>query len=285
MKKLIREYAIILLGSIIFSIYVSLLLVPSKIGTGGVTGISICANYLFNFPVGLCTMILNIPLFVLGYKYIGRRFCLRSVLVIVISSAMIDYMENLKGSYKINLPIDDKILVAIFAGVLCGISMTLLFMDGASTGGFDILAKAINAKFKYINISQIILIQDFCVYILVGIVLGIKAVMYALIMSYVRSKTIDAIQEGISSSRQCIIICNNSQEIADKINAELIRGATILEAKGGYSHGDKKFAYVVIQKYQLKELKNIVKTIDPKAFITVSPVNEIYGNFYRKFSV
>jgi uncharacterized membrane-anchored protein YitT (DUF2179 family) len=158
-------------------------------------------------------------------------------------------------------------------------------MDGASTGGFDILAKAINSKFKYISISQIILVQDFCVYILVGAVLGIKAVLYALIMSYVRSKTIDAIQEGISSSRQCIIICDNAQEIADKINTELIRGATILEARGGYSQNNKKFAYIVIQKYQIKELKKIVRTIDPKAFIAISPVNEIFGNFSRRFSV
>jgi uncharacterized membrane-anchored protein YitT (DUF2179 family) len=261
------------------------LLVPSKIGTGGVTGIAICINYLFNLPVGMSSLALNIPLFILGYKYIGKRFCIRSIFVIIVSSFMTDYLSRLRVIYDIRLPIGDKILIAIFAGVLCGAAMTLLFMDGASTGGFDILAKTINARYRNFNVSQLILVQDICIYVLVGLVLGVKAVAYSLIMSFVKSKTIDTIQEGISSSRQCIIICDKAQEIVDQIESELIRGATILEATGGYSHKNKKFAYVVIQKYQLSELKRIVKKIEPTAFVTVSPVNETLGNFRRKFSV
>jgi uncharacterized membrane-anchored protein YitT (DUF2179 family) len=117
------------------------------------------------------------------------------------------------------------------------------------------------------------------VYVFVGIVLGPHSVLYALIMSFIRSKTIDTVQEGIASSRQCIIICNNSEKIIEEVKIELGRGVTVLDAVGGYSHNNKKFIYVVVQKHQLTSLRLIIKNIDPLAFVAVSPVNDILGNY------
>lgn len=281
MSKFIREYALIILGSVILSIAISAFLLPSQIGIGGVTGIAMVINNLFGIKIGLLTILLNIPLFVFGYKLIGSKFAVRSGFVVVISSMLIDYF-NSTFHFK---PIEDILLSAIFCGVLLGISVYLIFMSFASTGGLDILAKIINSKFKNLQLSSILLIQDFVVYSIIAYVFGPRSVMYALIASFIRTKTIDAIQEGIASSRQCIIICQNSNEVITEINTKLVRGVTVLDAVGGYSNDKKKFIYVVIQRNQLNALRTIVKNIEPNAFVAVSPVNDILGNYRQLLTI
>lgn len=278
MKKTLREIGFMIMGVLLFSLYVSVFLVPNKIGTGGVTGISLGLNNLFNFPIGICTLLLNIPLFIFGYNFLGKNFVLKSLLVVASSSFIIDFLNF---NYSFN-PLGDSLTATIFAGVISGLAMSLLFMAGASTGGLDISGKIINNKLKSLELSKILLIQDMIVYIFVATTLGPKSVMYALIMSFIRSKTIDTVQEGVASSRQCIIICENPEKIIEAIEINLGRGVTLLNAEGCYSHTARKFIYVVVQKVQLKALKNIVNTLDPKAFVTVSPVKDIQGNFKQK---
>jgi len=278
MKKTLREIGFMIIGVLLFSLYVSVFLVPNKIGTGGITGISLGLNALYNFPIGICTLLLNIPLFIFGYNFLGRNFVLKSLLIVASSSFLIDFL-NINFYFN---PLGDSLTSTIFAGVISGIAMALLFMAGASTGGLDISGKIINNKFKALELSKILLVQDMIVYIFVAITLGPKSVMYALIMSFIRSKTIDTVQEGVASSRQCIIICENPAKIIEAIEINLGRGVTLLNAEGCYSHTARKFIYVVIQKGQLKALKNIVNSLDPKAFVTVSSVKDIQGNFKQK---
>lgn len=278
MKNLFRDIGLLIIGCLIYSLYISVLLVPNNIGTGGLTGISLGLKYLFNLPIGLTTLCLNIPLFIFGYNLLGRSFALKSGIIVAISSFMIDFM-NSTFHFK---PIGDLLTATIFTGVISGFSMAILFMAGACTGGLDISGKIIKNKFSSLPLTRILLAQDVLVYIFVGLTLGIRSVMYAIIMSFIRSKTIDAIQEGIASSRQCIIISENPTPIIECIKTELGRGVTLLNAHGCYSHTDKKFIYVVVQKIQLNSLKNIVNNIDPHAFVTVSSVNDIQGNFKQK---
>lgn len=281
----LKKYMFLTCGCLLFSIYASVLLTPSKIGTGGILGICLSLNKLFNFKIGITTIILNIPLFLFGFKLLGKSFAIKSAFIVIISSVLIDYMNLHFSSYHF-IPLSDKLTSAIFCGVVSGIGMSLIFMGGGSTGGLDISAKIVKNQIKSIPLSKIILFQDIIVYIFVGIVLGPQSVLYALIMSFIRSKTIDTVQEGFSSSRQCFIICNKAEEITSSINAQLDRGVTKLDAIGGYSHLNKKVLYVVIQKYQLPALKLLLKEIEPTAFITVSPVNDILGNYKQgTFSV
>lgn len=275
MKKIISEYCFLIVGSILLSISTSFILLPAHIGLGGITGIAISLNKLFGYKIGLASIIMNVPLFIFGFSVLGKKFVFKSMLVVIISSVMIDYLN---GSFI--LPrIDDMILSAIFYGVLAGISMALIFMFGGSSGGTDILAKIINHKSNSINVSTLLLILDIIVYIFVGIVMGPRSVMYAIIVSYVRSKTMDAMQEGLSSSRQCIIICEKYEDIIDNITLKLVRGATLINAVGAYTNKDKKIIYIVIQKTQLRVLKRIVKGIEPEAFIAISQVNDVHGNY------
>lgn len=278
MKNLFRDIGLLIIGCLVYSLYISVLLVPNNIGTGGLTGISLGLKHLFNLPIGLTTLCLNIPLFIFGYGLLGRSFAIKSGIIVAVSSFIIDFM-NANFHFK---PIGDMLTATIFTGVISGLGMAVLFMAGASTGGLDISGKMVKNKFPSLPLTKILLVQDILVYIFVGLTLGPRSVMYAIIMSFIRSKTMDAMQEGIASSRQCIIISENPDPIIEDIKTKLGRGVTLLDAYGCYSHTNKKFIYVVVQKIQLNSLKNIVNNIDPHAFVTVSSVNDIQGNFKQK---
>lgn len=274
-KTIIKEYLMLLIGCTMLAVCTTMLMVPNNIGSGGVTGIALCLNKLFGAKIGLSSILMNIPLFLFGYKLLGNKFTIRSVIAVIYSSLLMDNI-GLIFTFK---PMGDSLLASIFCGVLFGVGVAFIFISKGSTGGLDISAKIINNRFKSLQLSTLLMIQDIIVYVLVGIVMGPRSVMYAIIMSYVRSKTMDAIQEGLASSRQCIIICHKHEEIISALQSQLIRGVTILDAVGGFTNENKKFIYIVIQKNQLNALRMIVNKIEPEAFVTISPVNNIFGNF------
>ncbi|WP_138203886.1 YitT family protein [Haloimpatiens lingqiaonensis] len=281
MKKKIKDYIFLIAGCFLFSIAISAILIPSKIGAGGVTGIATSLNQLFGFRVGLTSLLINIPLFLFGFKLLGKKFAIRSGFIVFLSSMLIDFF-SLHYKFK---PFDDVLLGSLFCGVLIGIGIALIFMAGGSTGGLDISAKIINSKFPNFQLSTILLVEDILVYLLVAYVFGINSVLYAFILSFARTKTMDIIQEGISSTKQCIIICDSADELVKQIQIKLLRGVTVLEAKGSYSNTNKKFIYVVIQKNELSQLKEIVKSVDPAAFTTVSPVTDILGKYRNEKNI
>lgn len=275
MKKIIKDYILLTAGCILFAIAISAILIPSKIGAGGVTGIATSLNQLFGLKVGMASLLINVPLFLFGFKLLGRKFAIRSGFIVFLSSILIDFL-NLHYKFK---PFDDVLLGSVFCGTLIGVAIALIFMAGGSTGGLDISAKIISAKFPSLQLSTILLVEDILVYLLVAYVFGLNSVLYAFILSFTRTKTMDIIQEGISSTKQCIIICDNAENLVKEIQIKLLRGVTVLEAKGSYSNTDKKFIYVVIQKNELSQLKEIVRSVDPAAFTTVSPVTDILGKY------
>lgn len=277
-NSIIMEYSLLIIGSIILAFTTAVFMIPCNIGSGGVTGIALSLNKIFGAKVGLTTMLINAPLFIFGYKLLGKKFTIRSIFVVVITSVLIDNMNKFIAINQFN----DTLLASIFCGALFGVGMSFIFIAYGSTGGLDISAKIINNNFKSIQLSTLLLLQDIVVYILVGIVMGPRSVMYAIIMSFVRSKTMDTIQESLASSRQCVIICEESDSIINEIQTRLARGVTVLDAVGGYSSINKKFIYLVIQRNQLSTLKEIVSEIDPTSFVTISPVNNILGNFKNR---
>lgn len=277
-NSIIMEYSLLIIGSIILAFTTAVFMIPCNIGSGGVTGIALSLNKIFGAKVGLTTMVINAPLFIFGYKLLGKKFTIRSIFVVIITSVLIDNMNKFIAINQFN----DTLLASIFCGALFGVGMSFIFIAYGSTGGLDISAKIINNNFKSIQLSTLLLIQDIVVYILVGVVMGPRSVMYAIIMSFVRSKTMDTIQENLASSRQCVIICEESDSIINEIQTRLARGVTVLDAVGGYSSINKKFIYLVIQRNQLSTLKEIVSEIDPTSFVTISPVNNILGNFKNR---
>ncbi|WP_214829192.1 YitT family protein [Exiguobacterium algae] len=265
----------IIIGTILQSIYVSLLLKPNEIGSGGIVGITLIINELFRTPIGLTQLVLNIPLFILGLKYLGKRFIFMTGIVVVLSSVLIDTLPIIIPP----TPLDDPLVASVFGGLVSGLGLALLLFAGASTGGLDILGKTIFINNRNLSLPKIFLTQDLIVYVLVFIVFDIKAVMYALVLSFVRSRTLLTIHKFFSAQKQCFIICEKAEEINLVIKQNLKRGVTIMDATGGYSNDSKKMLYVVVQNNEIPRLRHIVSEIDSEAFVTVSEIDSVVGNF------
>lgn len=265
----------IITGTILQSIYVSLLLKPNEIGSGGIVGITLIINELFRTPIGMTQLVLNIPLFVLGLKYLGKRFIFMTGIVVVLSSVLIDMLPIIIPP----TPLDDPLVASVFGGLVSGLGLALLLFAGASTGGLDILGKTIFINNRNLSLPKIFLTQDLIVYVLVFIVFDIKAVMYALVLSFVRSRTLLTIHKFFSAQKQCFIICEKAEEINLVIKQNLKRGVTIMDATGGYSNDSKKMLYVVVQNNEIPRLRHIVSEIDSEAFVTVSEIDSVVGNF------
>ena len=269
-----KNVFLIIIGTILFSIYAGLLIPVNNIGAGGALGLSLVINKLTGIKIGTVQFILNVPLFYIGYRYISRKFVILTGIVISISSFLINNLP------KVITPVDlgDSLVAAIFCGIISGLAMCCLLVAGASTGGTDITGKFISKKMDF-NLPTVFLIQDITVYIIVWIFFDIKYVMYALVMSFVRNQTMKGVQKFFSAYIQCTIICKNPEVMVELINNTLHRGSTIMDVEGGYSHEKKRMIIVVIQQNEMYQLRKLVAKNCPEAFITVSAVNTIVGNF------
>ena len=269
-----KDVILIIIGTVLFSIYAGLLIPVNNIGAGGALGLSLVVNKLTGIKIGTIQFILNVPLFYIGYRYIGRKFVILTGVVISISSFLINNLP------KIITPVNlgDSLVAAIFCGIISGLAMCCLLVAGASTGGTDITGKFISKKMDF-NLPTVFLIQDITVYTIVWIFFDIKYVMYALVMSFVRNQTMRGVQKFFSAYIQCTIICKNPEVMVELINNTLHRGSTIIDVEGGYSHEKKRMIIVVIQQNEMYQLRKLVAKNCPEAFITVSAVNTIVGNF------
>lgn len=273
-NKRSKNIVLLLLGTFLFAIYAGLLVPANNIGAGGALGLSLVINKITGMKIGTAQFLLNVPLFYIGYRYIGRRFVFLTIFVISVSSLLINNLP------KVITPVHlgDSLVAAIFCGIISGLAMCCLLIGGASTGGTDITGKFISYKFK-INLPTVFLIQDILIYTIVWIFFDIKYVMYALVMSFVRNQTMKGVQRYFSAYIQCTIICNCPEKMVELINNTLHRGSTIMDVEGGYTHEKKRMIIVVIQQNEMYLLKKLVAKNCPEAFITVTAVNTIVGNF------
>ena len=272
--KQAKDVVLIIIGTILFSIYAGLLIPVNNIGAGGALGLSLVANKLTGIKIGTVQFLLNVPLFYIGYRYIGRKFVILTGVVISVSSFLINNLPRIVTPVHLG----DSLVAAIFCGIISGLAMCCLLVAGASTGGTDITGKFISKKMDF-NLPTVFLIQDITIYTIVWIFFDIKYVMYALVMSFVRNQTMRGVQKFFSAYIQCTIICKNPEVMVELINNTLHRGSTIMDVEGGYSHEKKRMIIVVIQQNEMYQLRKLVAKNCPEAFITVSAVNTIVGNF------
>lgn len=272
--KQAKDVVLIIIGTILFSIYAGLLIPVNNIGAGGALGLSLVANKLTGIKIGTVQFLLNVPLFYIGYRYIGRKFVILTGVVISVSSLLINNLPRIITPVNLG----DSLVAAIFCGIISGLAMCCLLVAGASTGGTDITGKFISKKMDF-NLPTVFLIQDITIYTIVWIFFDIKYVMYALVMSFVRNQTMKGVQKFFSAYIQCTIICENPEVMVELINNTLHRGSTIMDVEGGYSHEKKRMIIVVIQQNEMHQLRKLVAENCPDAFITVSAVNTIVGNF------
>lgn len=270
-KQSIKDYILISVGVAFAVAGLNLFLVPGKIAAGGISGIATILYHLFNVPLGISIVALNIPLFVFGLKRLGKTFAIRTVYALLLYSALAEIIPIPDDGY-------DPFLLCIYGGVLVGIGIGLVVRYGATTGGTDMAAKLLNERFKHISLGAFVFGIDFFIIAAAGVVFDLEVAMYAVISLFITTKVIDSVTVGLSMSKAFYIISDKSQEIADAILNRMGRGATALSAKGLYSQQNKDVLLCVLKwRTEGPKLKRIVKEIDEKAFVIVADVNEVMG--------
>ena len=273
-RQWIVVYLKILIGSALYAAGFQFFLYPNAIATGGVTGVAMIINYFSGFPVGVMTLIFNVPLFLFSWKKFGLGFILASLAGTVLSSVMVDLFAM--------IPLEvthEPLLGAIYGGIIKGLGLGIVYHTGATTGGVDIVAKFLRRKYQHINFSTFILGLDTAVIVAFAVLFRrYDSAMYAIICMFIASKVIDLVLYGAVNSKVCYIITDKSQEIKDGIVNALHRGVTFLHGEGAWSGQEKHVILCVIKQSQIVELKQLVKAKDDHAFVIVSDSREVFGN-------
>lgn len=272
--KMIKDGLLIGGGAFIYAFGLNYFFVANNLADGGLAGVSIIFHYLFGFDTATVYFLLNIPLILLGYKLIGKKFIIKTFYGTVMTSLAIKLFSNM--AYEST----DKMIVSIFGGVVMGVGLGTVFLGGGSSGGSDILAKILNKYFK-ISIGKAFFIIDFIVLGVIGYLFGKEMFMYTIIGIFVSTKMIDIIQDGVYSSKAVTIISDKGIEIKNAIMEETGRGTTILKSEGGYSGQSKEAIYCILSRYELSTVKNIINTIDKNAFVIINEVLEVMGEGFN----
>lgn len=244
----------------------------------GFTGIALIFNHIFGLPIGAVTIALNIPVAILCYKILGKRYFFNSIKSLIITSVIIDYIAPRFPIYS-----GDTMLAAICTGVLSGIGYALIYMRNSSTGGADFIILSIKAKKPYMTIGKISFIMD-CLIVLLGVAIvsrSINGLIYGIIISYIISVVIDKFLFGLTSGKMALIVTDKPSELAEKIDDVIDRGATFLKAKGSYSEEDKSVVMCACGNKQAFQLNEIIRETDPKAFMIIVESHEVFGEGFK----
>jgi len=272
----IKQVIGIIIGTLIVAMSINTFILSNRIADGGITGIAIIFHYLFQWDVGISVFVLNIPLFILGYKAVGKRLLFLSILGVGTFSIALRLTENFSAVTT------DTLLSSVFGGLITGIGMGIIFRSRGSLGGTDIIAIVINKKTPF-SVGQIILGLDTFVFIGAALLFEIEMAMYAMIYMFVASKVIDLVQVGLNYSKSVMIVTENPEAIAAEIINTLERGVTYFSAEGAYSQNKKKVVYSIVNRTQLTQLKELVYQHDPQAFVSISEVSEVVGEGFASW--
>lgn len=275
-NEIIFSYLQIMIGCILGGAAYPLFLTPGNIAPGGLTGIAMVTNYLFHWPVGTVTLILNVPLFLFGWKFMGKRFVLRTLIATILFSLLIDLLP-------LKPLTEDPLLSAVFGGVLLGIGLGLILRGEATTGGTDMLARMIHRSVPAISTGMFLLALDCAVVVVAAVAIGITQALYAIICIFISSKVIDAVMVGFSGNKACFIISNKNETILNRILTELERGVTKLSAKGGYTGEERPTLLCVVSRMEVTAVKNIVRDEDENAFMIVVDAHEAIGEGFSGY--
>ncbi|MFJ8518925.1 YitT family protein [Lysinibacillus xylanilyticus] len=274
-RESIMEYVYVVVGAAIIAIGFNVFLLPNQVASGGVSGISTILHGLFGWNPGFVQYAFNIPLFIAGVLLLGKKFGIKSF----IGTVTLPLIVLLTNSWE---PwTDNPLLGALFGGIVVGLGIGLVFKGNASTGGTDLLAQIIT-KYTGISLGTSVLLIDGIIAISAAIVFDLEKGLYALIGLYVTTKTIDIIQLGFSQSKMVYIITMKQDEVRDAIYAEIERGVTKLPAIGGYTGEARPVLMVVVYQTEFTKLKQLIKSVDPSAFVIVSNAYEVLGEGFKR---
>ncbi len=260
----------IAIGAIIAAYGIQGFIVPSGLGGGGVGGIALLLFYTLKLPIGFMTFFLNIPLFVLGWREVNRKFVFKTIWGLAIFSLSLDLFKGVQAITN-----NDIFLGALYGGVISGISSSIVFHFGGSLGGTDIVSKVIQRKYG-VPMGTSALAINGVIILISGAILGPEAALYTLVTMFVYGRVLDLIQSGVPL-KSITIISDQSETLVDRIMYDLGRGATFLQGRGAYSKEPKNVIICVVSLTEIGRLKQAVREVDPKAFMIVQNAGEVFG--------
>ena len=265
------SYAQILLGALIAGAAYPLFMTPNRIAPGGMTGIATILNHLFHWPVGTVSLILNLPLFLISYRAMGRIFAFRSLLATVFFTLFIDILP-------LQPMTNDPLLGALYGGVMLGAGLGLIMRGGATTGGSDMIARMVHKRFQFISVGSFLFAIDFAVVISAGFLIGTTEALYALINIFLSAKVMDVVIIGFSANKACFVMSSRWKEISDRILRDMDRGVTLLTARGAYTGTERPTLLCVISRSEIMAFKRILREEDENAFVIIVEAHEAIGD-------
>lgn len=279
MAQKVRSCGIITLGAVIYALAFDWFVAPNQIAMGGVTGLAQIVNALVPvLPVGVLSILVNVPLFLAGWRLLGGRLLVSSLYAMAVSSLAIDVI-----AWMHTFPPMDPILATLYGGAGMGVGLGLVFSQGATTGGTDIIGKLLKLKLPWLPIGKLVMIPDMVVVILAAVVFGtVNAALYGLIQMYLLSKVMDMILYGWDTSRVAYIITDRWEETVRGL-LDMNRGVTLLQGKGAYTGAEKQVLLVAFRQREIVPIKRMLREIDPKAFFIVCDAHEILGEGFGDY--
>ena len=279
MNKIFKQWIVplffITVGAVIAAFALEEFLVPFTVLDGGIVGVSMIISQLSGLPLGILTIVLNIPFVLLGFKRLGMRFLVKAIYAMVIFSVFLSVFKDMKEVT------DKEILVVAFGGVLLGIGVGLILRYGGCLDGTEIVAMFLSKNTEF-SVGQIVLFFNIIIYGVAGFLFGPDRALYSLLTYFVTSKVIDIVENGMEQGKSVMIITDHGKDIADAIYTQLGRTCTQMEGKGMVSNGKKTVLYCVITRVEVPAIKKIINDADVSAFMTISDVSEIVGNHIKR---
>ncbi|MBM7582964.1 uncharacterized membrane-anchored protein YitT (DUF2179 family) [Caldicoprobacter guelmensis] len=264
----------IIIGSFIYSVAVNIFLIPHKLFNGGLTGIALIFEYLFFVPTEVTTIILNIPLFIGGYRFLGKRFVYLSFVAMISMSVFLSLTRNWQIEVK------DIMLASIFGGLISGIGVGIIIKNGGSLGGVNIISLLVNKFFSF-DIGKTAIIFNFLLLCVAILFLDIEIVMFSMIGIFISNRVVDIIQMGFNRKKIIIIVSDLADEMAREFFQHIQRGITFLNGIGAYTGQTKKVIYMVVCTRELPKVREIAHRIDPNAFISIIDTREVEGKGFK----
>ena len=279
-KRLLISYFWITVGSLVYALGFDWCYAPNAIGFGGITGLAQIINAVLPWaPIGTVVIVLNIPLFFLGWRLLGGHLLLSSLYAMFISSVFVDVIAALVPFQPM-----DPMLATIFGGILVGLSLGIILLQGATTGGTDLLARLLKLRFAWLPMGKLLMVVDLAVIVAEAAAFrNLSSALYGVVSLYIFTAVMDMVLYGLDSAKVAYIISSKPDEISKVILDELDRGITILHGEGGWSGDPKKVLLCAFKQKQIVPLRRMVKEIDPEAFLIVCDAHEVLGDGFRSY--
>ena len=280
LSRLAQDYLWIALGSVLYSLSFDWFYVPNQIGFGGLTALGMILNHLSPaVPIGTVVLILNIPIFILGWKFLGGHTLVSSLFAMAATSVLVDLI-----SAVYTFPPMDPMLAAIFGGVSLGAALGMIFSRGATTGGTDLIARLLKLPFAWLPMGKLLLVVDLSMLLAVSVAFrSMESAMYGIIALYISTMVMDMVLYGLDQSKVAYIVTSNPRPLAAEIDKQLDRGTTFLHGEGSFTGQDRLVLMCAFKQRQIVPLKALVHEMDPEAFIIVCNAHEVLGQGFRRY--